>query len=127
MPVLSPANIERDVSLSARWRNLGDELHTDVAAISQLDATRAMVIQNSSNSIMPADHLRLREVQIGYEFPEHFLKGKYIKSLSLSAQVQNVAVWTRNKLHLDPETTSGNGTGGVPIPRNYVLSINMTF
>ncbi|MDR6785235.1 SusC/RagA family TonB-linked outer membrane protein [Pedobacter africanus] len=126
MPVLS-SSPDRNIQIKNRWRKAGDEAFTDVAGIAKDDFTRALIIQQSSNSIMPAAHIRLREIQFGYEVPPQVLRDKFIKSLTLSFQMENVALWTRNKMHIDPEVTSDNGSVRMPLPKNYILSINMSF
>ncbi|WP_185937056.1 SusC/RagA family TonB-linked outer membrane protein [Chitinophaga polysaccharea] len=126
MPVLT-TEPDRNIAIRDRWRKPGDEAFTDVAAIAKPDPVREFLIPNSDNSLMPADHVRLREIQLGYDFPLGERVERAIKSLSLSAQVLNVAIWTWNKYHLDPETVSNTGVIGSPTPRQYVLSINARF
>lgn len=121
-PVLDKSNL-----IGQRWENPGDEAHTDIAAMAQADPTRSLVIRNSSNSIVSADNIRLREVQIGYEVPASILKKGFIKALTVSAQVLNVALWTQNKMGLDPDAVSNDGTVGISVPRQYALTINMSF
>lgn len=126
MPVLS-ASADKNIQIDKRWRKAGDELFTDIAGIANDNFTRAALIQNSSNGILPADNLRLREIQLGYEVSPQVLKDKFIRSLTLSVQMENVALWTRNKMHIDPEVVRDNGAVGMPLPKNYILSINMSF
>ncbi|HEY8958877.1 hypothetical protein, partial [Chitinophaga sp.] len=126
MPVLT-TEPDRNVAIRDRWRKPGDEAFTDVAAIAKPDPVRELLIRSSDNSLMPADHVRLREIQLGYTFPLGKRIETNVKSLTLSAQVLNVAIWTWNKYHLDPETVSNTGVIGLPQPRQYVLSINASF
>lgn len=112
-----------------RWRKPGDEQYTDIAAMANTNATdtRAFIIQNSTNSILPADNIRLQEIQIGWQAPKKLLKDFFIKDLTLSFQAQNLIVWKRNKLQVDPEIVSSGGQIGMPMSKQYSFSINMNF
>jgi carboxypeptidase-like protein/TonB-dependent receptor-like protein len=121
--------VDNSILIRDRWRKPGDEAHTDIAAMSgnaTAGSVRQLIIQNSSNSILPADNIRLQEVQIGWQAPAKMLRGFIIKALTLSLQVENAAVWERNKLHVDPQIVSSAGQIGLPIPRQYSFSINMS-
>ncbi|WP_205601683.1 carboxypeptidase-like regulatory domain-containing protein [Sphingobacterium sp. xlx-130] len=122
MPKLTP-EIDRNILIASRWRKPGDEYHTDVPAIAKYNETRAIVTQNSSNNILSADNIRFTEVQVGYDIPSHLLKSLFFKNLTISAQVENLALWTRNKFGIDPDAVSNNGTVGLSRPTNYILSI----
>jgi len=126
IPVASQL-LDKNILIGQRWQKPGDEAYTDIAAMAQSDPTRALVIQNSSNSIVSADNIRLREIQFGYEVPASVFKKNLIKALTISAQIENVALWTRNKLGLDPEAVGSNGTALIRQPRQYVLTINASF
>jgi len=110
-----------------RWRKPGDEAHTDIAAMANTTNTRTFIIQNSTNSVLPADNIRLQEAQIGWQAPKTLLKKLFVKDLTLSFQAQNLFVWKRNKLHVDPELVSNSGQIGMPTPKQYSFSINMNF
>lgn len=60
---------------------------------------------NEEIGIFDASFLKLREVRLGYNFPQKILKKTIIKSLSLSLVGRNLALWTENP-HFDPETIS---------------------
>ncbi len=89
---------------------------------------------NEEIGIFDASFLKLREVRLGYNFPQKILKKTIIKSLSLSLVGRNLALWTENP-HFDPETISFNGGTIVPgvedmaLPssRSYGINLNVTF
>ncbi len=89
---------------------------------------------NEEIGIFDASFLKLREVRLGYNFPNSILKKTFIQSLSLSIVGRNLALWTENP-HFDPETISFNGGNIVPgvedmaLPssRSYGLNLNVTF
>lgn len=126
IPVLG-SGLDRNIQIRDRWRKPGDEAFTDIAGIAPDNNTRAQVIQGSSNAVLPADNIRLREIQFGYEVPAKVLGRRLIKALTFSVQMENVALWTRNKMHIDPEVVSTTGLAGISLPRRYILSINMSF
>lgn len=89
---------------------------------------------NEEIGIFDASFLKLREVRLGYNFPQKILEKTIIKSLSLSLVGRNLALWTENP-HFDPETISFNGGAIVPgvedmaLPssRSYGINLNVTF
>ncbi|HEY9258481.1 SusC/RagA family TonB-linked outer membrane protein, partial [Chitinophaga sp.] len=92
-----------------RWRKPGDETKTDIAAITpSFDPAdfydgRERAMQYSSNSVIPGDYIRLREIQLGYNFPASLLKGSVVRGLHIIGQMNNVALWKKNKYGIDPE------------------------
>ncbi|WP_316837193.1 SusC/RagA family TonB-linked outer membrane protein [Pedobacter nutrimenti] len=126
IPVAGPT-MDNNYLIADRWKKPGDEAYTDIPVMAPTDLTRTLVIQNSSNSIVSADNIRLREVQLGYELPEKLLKGSFIKTMSISTEMENIALWTRNKLGVDPNAISSTGIMSTSLPKQYVLSLNMSF
>jgi hypothetical protein len=108
-----------------RWKQAGDELHTDIPAMSTDGASsfRGFVTNNSTNSVMSANMIRLQEVMIGWRFPQRFIKRLKMNNMMVTLQGQNLAMWTQNKYHLDPTVVSSNGVVGMPIPRQYSCSV----
>ena len=89
---------------------------------------------NEEIGMFDASFLKLREVKLGYNFPQKLLKNTFIQSMSLSLVGRNLALWTENP-HFDPETISFNGgtiVPGVedmatPSSRSYGFNLNVTF
>jgi hypothetical protein len=107
-----------------RWKKEGDELYTDVPAMS-IDGAgsfRGFVTNNSTNSVMSANYIRLQEVMIGWRFPQRLIKKMKMNSAMVTLQGQNLAMWTQNKYHMDPTVVSSSGVMGMPIPRQYSCS-----
>lgn len=128
----APSRIQdNSVLIRDRWRKPGDEAFTDIAAMAnnaEEGSIRKLIIQNSTNSIMRADNIRLQEVQIGWQAPVgKLLQNYFIKDLMVSLQVQNVAVWRNNRLGVDPETVANTGQIGMPVPTQYSFSVNTRF
>ena len=89
---------------------------------------------NEEVGLFDASFLKLREVKLGYNFPQKMLKNTFIRSMSLSLVGRNLALWTENP-HFDPEILSFNGgtiVPGVedmatPSSRSYGFNLNVTF
>lgn len=122
-------NDETHELIADRWRNPGDEQFTDIAvATADANSAREFVARYSSNSILPADNIRLQEVMIGYNMSSDFTK-KFLgmKSLTMTLQVQNLAAWYKNKYGIDPASVSASGQVGFKTPTTYSCSLSASF
>ncbi|MEQ7798952.1 SusC/RagA family TonB-linked outer membrane protein [Pedobacter sp. ASV1-7] len=123
--------------ISKRWRKPGDELITDIPALPDMqylsdDYTRAGTL--SSNSIINASFVRLREVQLGYSFNANLLKSTPFKSIRVVAQMNNLYLFKKNKFGIDPEaviasrsTESTASIYALPEPVTTTFGINLGF
>jgi len=111
-----------------RWKTAGDEAHTDIAAYQAspnlIYDGRERAAMYSSNSVESSSFIRLREVQLGYKIPVSILKRTPIKNLSISAQMNNIAIWTKNKYGIDPEAIDPQ-TGAYYTPNPKVTTISL--
>ena len=74
-----------------------------------------------------AKYLRLKNAQIGYTFPQPWMKKLYVKNLRIFASVQNPLTFTKMKGGWDPEYT-GDGSGrAYPVARVYSFGLNVKF
>ncbi|WP_184547818.1 SusC/RagA family TonB-linked outer membrane protein [Mucilaginibacter sp. FT3.2] len=123
------SDTETSSLVANRWRNPGDEKFTDVPRISESGANsyREFVTRYSSNSILPADNIRLQEVMVGVNVPNRYIQKYGLSYLVVTLQVQNLAYWARNKYHIDPATVSADGRIGNPLPRIYSCNISVNF
>ncbi|MGV7106778.1 SusC/RagA family TonB-linked outer membrane protein [Flavobacterium sp. U410] len=85
----------------------------------------------STYMIEDGSYLRLRNVQLAYNFDNDFLNRMKIKSLKLFLNAQNVVTW-RNNSGFTPEfggspTQFGVDNGSYPIPVITTLGLNVTF
>lgn len=127
-PAMEVYSMENSSLIAKRWRKPGDEAFTDIPTFSStFSGGRAAILQNSSNSVAPADFFKLSELQFGYDVPRHWLKGKHIRSINLAINLQNVGLWTRNKLGIDPEAILPSGQLLVRQPMRYSLALNVGF
>ncbi|MCA5005095.1 carboxypeptidase-like regulatory domain-containing protein [Sphingobacterium bovistauri] len=119
--------LDSDKLMRERWSESGDELNTDVPKIMQQSYYRTLVTQNSDNSILPADHIRLREIQLGYTFPKNMLQNLRLNALTLSFQMMNVGLWAKNNYGIDPEAITNVGKLIPQQPKQYIFSLNVNF
>lgn len=77
--------------------------------------------------IQDAKYLHLKNAQIGYTFPQQWMKKLYVKNLRIFASVQNPLTFTKMKGGWDPEYT-GDGSGrAYPVARVYSFGLNVKF
>ncbi|MBD0830632.1 SusC/RagA family TonB-linked outer membrane protein [Aestuariibaculum sediminum] len=136
-----------------RWRQPGDELITDIPAISnhnqaftgaftadgysQVYVTNmGKVVPDGQNTwwmydrsdarVVDASHIRLQSLTLAYTLPTKLLEGSGIKRVRLSAQGSNLGFYTFDSRlsGQDPEQVRNVG---MPVLPNYSFSLNMSF
>lgn len=86
----------------------------------------SFLLQNSS-------YVKLRNVEVAYQFPANFSKKLKVENIRVSLTGQNLYTWTKFKGGLDPEiANSATGVGlsnsnVYPLSKVYNLSINVQF
>lgn len=118
-----------------RWRKPGDEAKTDIPAIlPDVDAFwdyydgLDKFTKYSSNSIRKGDMIRLREILLNYELPKKWLQNTPVRRLSVTAQLNNICLWTANKEGYDPEAISPvSGTYSLTEPLSFTCGLKVDF
>lgn len=92
---------------------------------------------NAYNFIQDVNWLKLRSVNLTYDFTKLISSQKFIKGLTASFTANNLFTWTNYEGGMDPEVAavgSAGGSGsvgidycGVPMQRSYAFGINLTF
>lgn len=123
------SDADRSVLTKYRWKEAGDEAHTDIAAISLTgnNTYRSFVIENSSNGLLSGNNIRLQEIMCGWSATPLLSHKLGVKSFQVTLQMQNVALWTQNKLHVDPSIVGTNGQIGLPLPKMYSCTLMVGF
>ncbi len=80
---------------------------------------------NNTYFLRNSDYIRLKNVELGYNFPERLLKKTGIGNLRLYASGFNLVTWDKMKIW-DPESTTGNGQY-YPQARIINLGVRVTF
>lgn len=90
---------------------------------------KTMNMQTQSRYIQNGAYLRLKNIQLGYSFPETWLKKAYIQRLRVFVSIENA--WTISGLPdaFDPEATGGPMGNGKTYPLQTTVSfgVNVTF
>ena len=71
-----------------------------------------------------ASFLRLRSLMVSYNLPQKTLNFLRLKGARIYAQGQNLFTWTEYR-DLDPEFSGRNDTFSYPVPRIYMLGLNV--
>lgn len=84
--------------------------------------------QYSSANVAPADCLRLRNIVLGYSFRPSVCKALRMSDLRLRLQLNNIALWHRNKFGIDPEANNPfAGARSLRTPFSYTFSVFFGF
>lgn len=96
---------------------------TDIPGIGRYaSATIGSETTYSNNAIHHADFLKIRNIVLGYDFPQEWFRGTGINRLSLRFQIDNPKyLWVANDVHVDPETL------GLRNPSSYIFGLNISF
>lgn len=76
----------------------------------------------SNKAIHDADFLKIRNIVLGYDFPQQWIKHLGINRLSLRFQIDNPKyLWVANDVNVDPETL------GLRNQSSYIFGLNVNF
>ena len=83
---------------------------------------------NSSLFLYDASYIRLKNIEIGYNFPQKWLNKIRIQKARIYAQGLNLFTWDKlADVDIDPETKSGDGASWYPIQKVFNFGIDITF
>lgn len=76
----------------------------------------------SNMTVRDASFLKIRNIVLGYDFPQQWIKHLGMNRLSLRFQIDNPKyLWVANKVHVDPETL------GIRNPSSFIFGLNVNF
>lgn len=85
-------------------------------------------VQWQSMYVQNASYLRLKNLQLGYTFPQALTKKIGMQNLRIYFSGENLLTFTKMTNLFDPETIGENGTGNVyPLSRTYSFGVSVTF
>lgn len=119
----------RQEDFAHRWRTAGDEAHTIVPGLDNLNYNSFSRYQFSDKLVRSGDNIRLQQISLGYHFPQSMLPKKVIKSLSISGNVRNLGmIWVANKEKYDPQYLNNSSQFySAPPVTSYLFNINASF
>lgn len=83
--------------------------------------------------VYDASFIKLRELSIGYRVPQSFIRGSFVKALSLSLVGRNIWTLLKHTPNIDPESAYNNTNGqglelnGYPPTRSIGFNVNVKF
>jgi TonB-linked SusC/RagA family outer membrane protein len=121
-------NMEK--SMAGTWRSEANPGNGKVP--STRSNTTELYRLGNSVQVFSGDFLTVKNITLGYTFKQHAIR--YAQSLRLYASIQQALVFTRypgqnpeaNDTQ-DNQLTAGQDNGSYPIPRTYMLGVNINF
>lgn len=121
-----------------RWMKEGDEAITDIPCLPNQPTMdeddwaaydgRDNLARYSSNSVRKGGMFRFREILLNYDLPKSIIKNTPIKRLAITAQLDNIALWTQNKEGYDPEAVDPvSGSFSLRTPISFTAGIKVDF
>nr|MCR5002931.1 SusC/RagA family protein [Bacteroidales bacterium] len=77
--------------------------------------------------IQDASYLRVKNLQLGYNFQGHWMKKLNLQELRTYLSVENAYTFTKMKGGWDPEYNSGGSGRAYPVARVYSVGLNVKF
>ena len=125
-----------------RWRKPGDEATTRIPKIAyeglnphsgdyeshfdNIDADHFWLY--GQDNIYSANHIRVRDIILGYTMPQKYLNRTFIRNFRVTGQVTNPFIWVANDLGIDPElANSSNPRVGFDNLKTFTLGVRLTF
>ena len=115
-----------------RWMVPGDEATTTIPVIASSRQNRNDISLSyaynaynySTERIAKGDFIRMKEVSVGYDFPQNLVSKLSLNSLSLKLQATNLfLIYADKKLNgQDPEFFNTGGVA-VPLPKQFTLTL----
>lgn len=129
------ANVIADGSVNQefqeRWQNPGDETRTTVPSVLyDFNYNRNTFYQSSESLIEKADHIRLQDLSLSYDFNKQLLQSLPFSTLQVYSYINNIGIlWRKNKKGIDPDISEFyySGYNTYPNPTTISIGIRTTF
>lgn len=83
--------------------------------------------RESSMFYNKGDYLAFREISLSYKLPYSLAQRIKMEDLKISLTGQNLHYWTKNTLFSAESGSVGQGGGGYPLPRTFILGLQLIF
>jgi TonB-linked SusC/RagA family outer membrane protein len=117
-------------SFNNRWQNPGDEKTTNVPSmIYPFSSARDQFYRYSEVNIEKADHVRLQDISLSYDFNKSVYHKLPFNNLQLFVYANNVGIlWRANHNGLDPDAVPSPGDNATtPNPRSISIGLKGSF
>ncbi len=104
---------------------------TKTVAVEDLQIYYGRINDIAEEFVEDSDFIKFRQLSIGYNFPQRFLKRTFITKANISFIATNLFFLKRSVDNIDPESAYnvGNAQGleyfGLPATRSYGLNLNI--
>ncbi|HEY8894220.1 MAG TPA: hypothetical protein VIM79_05380, partial [Niastella sp.] len=116
-----------------RWQKPGDEETTQVPSIpaqipTSLSRRDYSFYANSEILVQKADHIRLQDIVISYDFEKTKWSRLICKNVHVYCNITNVGIlWRANNLGIDPDAVPYSLATFLPQPRKVTLGAKFDF
>jgi len=119
-------NVNRQ--FNERWQNPGDKTNVP-SMVYPFSPARDQFYQYSTVNIENADHVRLQDVSLSYDFNKAVYHKLPFSTLQLFVYANNVGlIWKANHAGLDPDAVPGAGDNNtMPAPRSIAIGVKGSF
>ncbi|RHR76083.1 SusC/RagA family TonB-linked outer membrane protein [Odoribacter sp. AF15-53] len=127
-----PANLSYN-GYDKSWKQPGDELKSGVTPRITYSYDADTFYRNdhwryNDSQVVSASYIKLRNLSLIYNLPSVWLKNTFLKSVSVSAQADNLFFFAANGEKSDPENYNlNNGSRTAPTVPTYSFGINVSF
>ncbi|MBG6061765.1 TonB-linked SusC/RagA family outer membrane protein [Flavobacterium sp. CG_9.1] len=97
-----------------------------ITDVPRLNASNLGLSDNSDRFLRDASYIRMRNVQVGYNVPQKFLKGTFMTAVSFSLQGENLLTFSKWK-GFDVESSRTADVYQYPTPRLYTFGVDVKF
>lgn len=81
-------------------------------------------LYNSDYTLVNSSYIRLKNVQLSYNFPRRWLTETWLHQCRLYLEAQNMLTWCRGGF-IDPETLNGPATA-IPVIKQFAAGVQLT-
>lgn len=120
------SSINQNVDYVNRWQKPGDERITNVPSMTYpSNSNRNTFYQYSEALVEKADHIRLQDIRIGYDFTSLKKHGLPFETLQLYGYANNIGIlWRANDHGIDPYNYDYNS---IPAPFTVSFGVKANF
>lgn len=102
--------------------------YPDIAASSSHASTLSTLYRYADVHVADASSVRLRNISLSYVLPAGYSGLLRTNSVKITAQVNNLWLWSAAGDDIDPETYSLNsGTRSLPTPKSFLVGVQIGF
>ena len=118
-------------SLADRWQQPGDEMHTWIPRVSDSayeSSQRMMATIYSDKLLDDGAIIRLRSLNLGYNFATLLKNNTFVKDLNLKFTAENLFYWSKSGYDTDHILSTYSETNlDFPEARRYTFSLSLSF